>query len=561
MQNEAPRLVETSGETSVVYKNTNLYGNSQPSKSAEARADAFLLKTHTLYLLVSPLLWYGVSRIIRKLPESSFLIAVEEDRQLAKLSEEALPWEISSSPKIDFLHPADGRGVFSLIFKRGIEHFRRVELLTLNGGYRLHSKRYSTLKKTMEEEIQQFWQNKYTLMHMIPLWIKNIFINLAQACTGTQFSHLPDGKPAKNKCVCVIGAGPSMEAHIPFMKKNRSRLFLMAVDTAWAPLYQHDITPDAVVVQEAQFYNLYDFLLTHRIDSDLYADITSYPGVLRLAERNIHFFTGKFADLALFRRMIDHKLLPPEVPPLGSVGSTAVHLALGITDGPVFVAGLDFSFLRGKTHANGTPAHQFKLQHCHRLRPPEMMQSFTAKGIFPVGGREKTTLGDGPVLLPLTTVTLDRYARNFSRFFQDYESIYRLLPAGIPLDINSTDHNGATYLIDQWESLATPVVPDNVPTPTQEKKDSWATQLFLEEERSLLQEIYRGCRSYLEGRRDRESKIQLLSQINDCEYLFLHFPDTGHELRELEPTMIKRLLVSTGHYIRVIETALALTTA
>src|SRR6056297_2662629 len=154
MQNEAPRLVNTSGETSVVYKNTNLYGTSSPSGSANARADSFVLKTDTLYELASPLLWYGVPSILRKMPESSFLIAVEADPHLAGLSDDALPRDVSSSARIDFLHSVDVHTVFSHILKLGLEKFRRIELLTLNGGYRLNSKSYSSLHRTIEEEIQ-----------------------------------------------------------------------------------------------------------------------------------------------------------------------------------------------------------------------------------------------------------------------------------------------------------------------------------------------------------------------------------------------------------------------
>ena len=57
----------------------------------------------------------------------------------------------------------------------GLFNFRRALLLPLSGGFGLQRERYTALFRFIEQEIQDYWQNKMTLIHMAPLWIKNIF--------------------------------------------------------------------------------------------------------------------------------------------------------------------------------------------------------------------------------------------------------------------------------------------------------------------------------------------------------------------------------------------------
>jgi hypothetical protein len=572
MQDEAPRLIMKTGEASVVFKNRDLYGGNDPSKSAETRAASFLLKPNTVYLLASPLLWYGVSVLVEHLPHSSLLLAVEGDAQLAKIAIEHFPRELKTTG-LSLIHPADAGLVFKHIEERGIESFRRVELISLNGAYRFHNKYYARLKLQLEEEIQQFWQNKYTLMHMLPLWVKNIFFNLAERSLDTQkpaISHCP---PLTDRAVCVAGAGPCLEAQIPWIRKERHRLFLLVVDTAVEVFYHHGIEVDAVVVQEAQFYNLYDFFAQKNIRSEIWADITGYPGVLRLACGGIRFFTGEFARSKLFSRMKNYGILPPPIPPLGSVGSTAVYLALRASPGPVFVAGLDFAFFPGKTHAKGSPVHTRRLFDSCRLRPIETLPSYPARGIFRVEHNSK--LSDcGSIAL--TTLTLDRYARNFSRFFAGEKRLIRLTPRGLNLNIPETDLEEAGKILTEWEKArfqesagederisaegSTGGTGENsLSTLPEAAFTLHRVKAFLKNEQALLRSLFRDCRRYLEGNIPAGSKelIDIIEKLNNFEYLFLHFPDTGYSLKKIDPTMVKRILVSTGHFIGVLEKALS----
>lgn len=566
MQDQAPLLTEVSGGTSIVFKNKELYSRRSPRERAEARAGAFDLEADTLYILASPLLWYGVGRVLEKLPDSSHLIAVEYEPQLAELSRQHTPPELLSHARLHLSFAPQQKvlpATKALIEHIGMEQFRRARLISLNGGYRLNSRRYTELQHLVEEEIQQFWQNKYTLMHMLPLWIKNIFRNYAQCAVDTfRASHSNSqtearfGLPHTSLPIVVAGAGPSLEPHIEFLNRHRRQIYLLAVDTAYSTLMQNKIEPDAVIVQESQFYNLYDFLTHPQISCDLVADISSYPQVLRLARKvksagRLYLFASEFSKISLFQDLQTADLLPPLFPPLGSVGLTAVRAALHITNSSVIVTGLDFAFPPGQTHARGAPRHQLSLLHSTRLIGLEDMIARTTKGVTLVAD----LIGaDGRPLR--TTPTLRRYADNFARIFNSMERIRILKPRGLPLGVAELSETELSrYLL----GLQAPPGKAAASAPTlAEKSGSAAVRTFLKNELDKLHTIYEHGTGFLQGTLEADAVEPLIEEINRCEYLFLHFPDTGYSIRRINPTLIKRLLVSSGHYIRVIEEALAL---
>jgi hypothetical protein len=143
-----------------------------------------------------------------------------------------------------------------------------------------------------------------------------------------------------------------------------------------------------VYALEGQHYNLEDFLPGRDPGLTLLCDLSSCPAVLRLFPRRRPFAT-RFHPLALFDRLQAAGLFPPELPPLGSVGVTAVQAALSLTAGPVLLAGLDFCYLDGRTHARGAPSHRRALVACSRLAPlgSDCLEALVARPLLRVTGK------------------------------------------------------------------------------------------------------------------------------------------------------------------------------
>jgi hypothetical protein len=201
-------------------------------------------------------------------------------------------------------------------------------------------------------------------MKMGPLWFSNIFKNLDFFSTGFFLDQL------KIKgSIILCGAGESLEQGIPLIKELRDRIFLLAVDTAYPALLAHGIVPDGVFNLDGQFYNYYDFYKHKGNELFLFSDITAFPASLRLKGVKNVFFSSQFIPNTLLNRLADNKILPTPIPPLGSVGVTSLFLCRKLSEGNLILAGLDFSYTPGKSHAKGTIYHDLYLMRTKRDLP------------------------------------------------------------------------------------------------------------------------------------------------------------------------------------------------
>ena len=63
-----------------------------------------------------------------------------------------------------------------------------------------------------------------------------------------------------NKTALVIGAGPSLEESIKFLKENNDNIFIISTDTSYPTLLKHKIIPQVVVSIDAQIFSREHFI-------------------------------------------------------------------------------------------------------------------------------------------------------------------------------------------------------------------------------------------------------------------------------------------------------------
>lgn len=376
MADGAPELVPSPSGTQVRYRGRPLYRN-HPIAAAEARAAAVTLPEEAICIVASPLLGYGISTLHRRLPESSTLLFVEADPALLAISDKRL--EIHS--------PRALRRRIRELPDQWFLRFRRVWLISLNGGYRVEAAQYRDVEALVHARLQRSWQNKITTIHMGRLWITNIIANVPQLPRAGDVSTFTTNRP-----VAVVGAGPSLDRTVHTLARHRPELFILTVDTAYQSLLARGIRPDALCVVEAQHANLGDVLGTPIQSQIVWADIASYPGLLRRCSRNrLFFFSSTFGETSLLARLDEYGFRPAALPPLGSVGATAVELARRITTAPILLFGLDFAFAHGKTHARGTPQARRDLRIRHRLTGSDPSPFTLSARTIPLAGLLRTT--------------------------------------------------------------------------------------------------------------------------------------------------------------------------
>ncbi len=535
MKNKNPLLIDTGRGFSVLYGSRYLYSTTDPEGSAENKAKNTILQGETLYILPSVLLFYGIGEIVSQLPKDSHIICFELSRELLSLTLEHIPNFISESKFVTVVDDTSSVSVLQKAEQLGVWRFRRAKLLNLTGGYALNASEYKVLIDSLNSKIEGYWKNRMTLIHMAPLWIKNIFLNLSRLYQSSTPPTICKYQKI-NSPILVAGAGESLEYSIDFIRTHRNKFRLMAVDTALSVLIENNITPDFIVAVDAQIFNLFDFMKAKNLEIPLFFDITGYPGILSATNGNIFPFISNFAENKLLKRLSEYQLLPKLLPPLGSVGLTSVYLAMDISSSSILYTGLDFSYKIGKSHAKGAPVHIQELIRNSRIHPPGQLDLYFQRSLITQRDKE-----DKPVI---TDLILSSYAELMRNRFGNSERLFDIgelgLPSGgKPIDVKS---NFPLTGNDISSSLYTEI------DDTKVMSESFTA--FCRNELELLNKIYNSTFSYLSGKtKEGEALVQL---ITEADYLYLHFPDK-YPYPKTDEGFLKRLLVTCGHYIGILE--------
>lgn len=533
MKNKDPLLIDTGRGFSILYRERYLYSNTDPEKRAVMRAEKTVLQDSTLYILTSPLLFYGISEILSRLPDNSHIICFELSKKLLDLSKSYIPDLLLNSKLITFCSSTESRDISSTVDELGIWNFRRVKHINITGGYSLYSTEYKNIIETIDNKIQEYWKNRMTLIHMGPLWIKNIFLNLYKLYSNT--TALPImAYPYTDYPVLVTGAGESLEGSIKFIKDKRDSFKILAVDTSVHVLLENGIEPDYIIAVDAQIYNFYDFMKVKNKGIPLFFDLTGYPGILSVMNGNIHPFISNFANTKLLHRLEFYKLLPARLPALGSVGITAIYLALEITEKRVFFTGLDFSYKIGKSHANGSPRNISELARTNRLEPMEQPGIYYARPL--IHNEDKS--GNRCI----TDLILSSYSDLMRKNFKQNERLIDIGKTGLysggiftnTLDLIFTDEKEEE---NNFETGSSSISINNFIE-------------FCKNEIILLNRLYDAAYSYLSGQ-SKKTEI-ILSLLKEADYIHLHFPDKSPE-PSTETGFLKRILISCGYYINILE--------
>jgi hypothetical protein len=173
------------------------------------------------------------------------------------------------------------------------------------------------------------------------------------------------------------------------------------------------------------------------------ADITSYPGILRRFRGSRYIFLSRFAELSWFSRADVSALLPPFIPPLGSVGVMALYLAVqaAAEDCPIFLAGMDLRYQGGKPHAKASPSHSLFLAGQGRLSYPRYLAAWYARP------KEKAPLARGGSVL--ADAVLASYKNVLQNIAGNRKNVFSLEGDGLDLGIPVLSHNEAEALLKQ----------------------------------------------------------------------------------------------------------------
>lgn len=531
---DEPRLVDTGRGLTVFAENRYLYSKYQPESRAIKIAENAPVESKCLYFVPSALLGYGVHELIQRIPEDSIVLTLETSQELMALCSPHLPACLSSNPRVIQVRLSDISSLHALLYKIGPWKFRRIRRVDLSGGATLNPGLYDSLAEFLVHDLTTYWRNRHSLGRMGGEWIRHILANLAEIASGNNTVKSISSLDISGIPV-VVGAGPSLEKTLPFIRRFRDDLWILAADTAIPALISAGIQPDAAVVLETQAWNLLDFHDTRDSYIPVIADITAYPPSLTQTGGPCYLFSSDFAELNFIRRLDDARLRGYSIPPLGSVGLAALEVAEICSEGPILLTGLDFAYRPGKSHARGTSFHRWQLSVLQRLNPyPGWEASIRRPRLEAPDGTGKPLKTDS-VLQGYAAILKDRYSGS--------DRIYVLKPGGLDLGLPLLDYAEAEALILKTASEAGPggSKPENI-------INAESASAFLDDEKRFLTRVIDKWEDYVEG---KSSADELSAAMEGLDEIFSDFPDEP-PLPKPEDSFLVRAVTRSRQLLRYI---------
>ncbi|MCD6396117.1 MAG: hypothetical protein J7L71_01135, partial [Spirochaetaceae bacterium] len=249
---------------------------------------------------------------------------------------------------------------------------------------------------------------------------------------------------------------------------------------------------------------------------------------------NVTTFISNFANTKLLDRLEKYKLLPKRLPALGSVGITALYIALETSSNNVFFTGLDFSYKIGKSHANGSPGHFLNLGTTNRLKPLEQPGIYYLRPLIHTKDKEGNPC--------ISDLILSSYSKLKASTFKENKRLKDIGIGGL--------YNGSEFQNTSEISLIHNCKSQNDPGIKQTSSFPDKYQTFIRNELELLKKVYSEAFQYLSAKgANSENLIKLLKEVD---YIYIHFPDKS-PYPTLEAGYLKRILVSCGYYINIFE--------
>lgn len=557
--NEKPCLVQTQQGFSVLYNNRYLYSKYSPKTSVLKYIETLNLLPDTLILCFAPAMGYGLHELLDKMPPGCHILTVDFDRQLyeffleqneSRISRETGPEEVS--------HTSDAKNAGCAEYSRGdsrissvllespadianILHegklvpppgsFKRAAIVKMSGGTAFNEEAYTEVTEYADNFIQTFWKNHITLTRMGRMFALDVLKNLKKIAgfrknlenesknlrKNLEFAHNIQflQKGSVSKPVLVIGAGLSTDKLLPELAAHRHYFFILCVDAALPALLQNGIRPDAVVAVECQVAIEKAYIGAAESGIHVIADLTSRPRVTRLCGGNVSFFLSEYCTLPFMKELTDaaHSLGIPVFPPLGSVGLYAVETALYLRkkDTPVFVCGLDFSFIPGQTHCKGAPAHTAALLTADRRKPagtPAAAYNHTAHTI---SGKMRRT--------EYTDAALSGYGALYAKRYEKVSNLFDCAETGM--------ESGIPRILPDVMFEVAKQTAQNEAEPVFAAPAAQIECGYVENQVKKLSRI----KAILTGSVKPHTAIELEELIGECGYLYAHFPDCAAGFR------------------------------
>ncbi|MDR2027975.1 MAG: DUF115 domain-containing protein [Treponema sp.] len=428
--------VETaaSGDPTLIFRGLHIHSPRDPAR--EGARSAQTLSSGGPIVILGFGLGYAAEGAAENAPDRPLLIVERHPAILRKALETRNLGNLLGGRKIVFViggEPEGITGALRLMEKlpggEGLDIIRNRGLINLDESW------YGEVERHIGAWTSKDDVNMATLRRFGKRWVRNLAANREAIRDLPGISPLrgilgaggeESGPEAGDIPVFLAAAGPSLDGLVPFLPEIARRCVVIAVDTSQRLLLGAGVDPDFTLVVDPQYWNARHLDHVPAPGTCLIAESAVYPPVLR------HPFQRALLCSSLFPlgRFIEDRVDPKG--PLGAGGSVATSawdFARILGASSIWIAGLDLSFPRLKTHFKGALFEDRSLGEATRFIPAETRSFRALRDGHPF---RAPAAGGGQVL---TDKRLSLYSAWFENRFRQYPGIrnHSLSPEGLAL--------------------------------------------------------------------------------------------------------------------------------
>jgi hypothetical protein len=316
-----------------------LHSRYNPQAEAERYIDALSLGGETRYFILIEPGWGYLIQALRKRYPPSKIIALHVDSRFRAGTPGA------ETADVPAWYPDSGETAQRFL-EREIPDAAAasVRVIEWRPSLRLYGESCFRLAAETAEFIKRADASYRTAAAFGERWVRNFFRNLALIRKALRF------KPLLSPLI-ITGSGPGLENALPLISEMKDRVFILAASSSVLALGERGIVPDMVIAADGGSWALSHLYACFRGSSTRAHNLAvSLSAALPSQCMAFPFLT--LSDGSLWQSVVLSALNIPSVviPHTGTVTALALELALILSSGDIYLAGLDLSARDIRTH-------------------------------------------------------------------------------------------------------------------------------------------------------------------------------------------------------------------
>jgi len=260
----------------------------------------------------------------------------------------------------------------------------KLRIIEWRPGLQVFGEAYVRLLSGAVEFVKRADAGRRTVSFFGRRWVKNFFRNLVFIRKAMLYRAI-------DIPVIVTGAGPGLETALPKIRRMREGAFILAASSSVLALYHGGVVPDMVIGTDGGGWALNHFYHFFRAEAGqrgtvalaatLSAALPSQSAALPLLILN---------DGSLWQSVVLEELGLPSViiPQRGTVTASALELAMVLSTGSIYVAGMDLGVRDIITHARPYGFDYLFYGAASRFMPVYSQNFFRCSGIRQGGSHD-----------------------------------------------------------------------------------------------------------------------------------------------------------------------------